>query len=56
MTPQEIIQKFAAREEIFRQARNNYVYTQDITIQELDGDLRQRRVSPGAGHYLRRQG
>src|SRR4051812_22764982 len=37
MTPQEIIQKFAAREEIFRQARNNYVYTQDITVQELDG-------------------
>jgi hypothetical protein len=37
VTPQEIIQKFAAREEIFRQARNNYVYTQDITVQELDG-------------------
>jgi hypothetical protein len=37
LTPQEIIQKFAAREEIFRQARNNYVYTQDITVQELDG-------------------
>jgi len=37
MTPQEIIQKFAAREEVFRQARNNYVYTQDITVQELDG-------------------
>src|SRR5437899_1676934 len=38
MTPQEIIQKFAAREEIFRQARNNYVYTQDITVQEFDGN------------------
>jgi hypothetical protein len=37
MTPQEIIQKFAAREEVFRQARNNYIYTQDITVQELDG-------------------
>jgi hypothetical protein len=37
MTPQEIIQRFAAREEVFRQARNNYVYTQDITVQELDG-------------------
>ena len=37
MTTQEIIQKFAAREELFREARNNYVYTQDITIQELDG-------------------
>jgi len=37
MSTQEIIQKFAAREEVFRQARNNYVYTQDITVQELDG-------------------
>jgi hypothetical protein len=37
MAPQQIIEKFAAREEIFRQARNNYVYTQDITVQELDG-------------------
>ena len=37
ITTQEIIQKFAAREELFRQARNNYTYTQDITIQELDG-------------------
>lgn len=38
MTPQQIIDKFAAREEIFRQARNNYLYTQDITVQELDGN------------------
>jgi hypothetical protein len=38
ITVQEIIQKFAAREEIFRQARNNYVYTQDITVQEIDGN------------------
>ncbi|HEX4602453.1 MAG TPA: hypothetical protein VH724_00525 [Candidatus Angelobacter sp.] len=37
-TTEEIIQKFAAREEMFRQARNNYVYTQDITVQELDGN------------------
>jgi hypothetical protein len=37
ISPQEIIQKFAAREEVFRQARNNYVYTQDITVQELEG-------------------
>jgi hypothetical protein len=37
ITPQEIIQKFAAREELFREARNNYAYTQDITVQELDG-------------------
>ncbi|HKR96022.1 MAG TPA: hypothetical protein VJW55_11695 [Candidatus Angelobacter sp.] len=38
ITPEEIIQKFTAREEQFRQARNNYTYTQDITVQELDGD------------------
>jgi hypothetical protein len=37
MTPQEIAQKLAAREDIFRQALNNYTYTQDINIQELDG-------------------
>jgi hypothetical protein len=37
ITPQEIIQKFAAREDLFREARNNYTYTQDITVQELDG-------------------
>jgi hypothetical protein len=37
MTPQEIIEKFAAKEAVFRQALNNYVYTQDITVQELDG-------------------
>jgi hypothetical protein len=38
MTPQQIIEKFAAKEEIFREARNKYVYTQDITVQELDGN------------------
>lgn len=37
ITTQQIIEKFAAREELFRQARNNYTYTQDITVQELDG-------------------
>ena len=37
LTTQEIIEKFAAREELFKQARNNYIYTQDITVQELDG-------------------
>ena len=38
MTPQEIIEKFGAKEEVFRQALNNYTYTQDITVQELDGN------------------
>lgn len=37
ITTQEIIQKFAAREAVFKEARNNYTFTQDITVQELDG-------------------
>jgi hypothetical protein len=37
MTVQEVIEKFAAREAIFKDARNQYNYTQDITVQELDG-------------------
>ena len=32
ITTDQIIQKFAAREELFREARNNYAYTQDILI------------------------
>lgn len=38
ITTQEVIQKFAAREAIFKEARNNYTFTQDITVQELDGN------------------
>ncbi len=38
ITTQEIIQKFAAKEEIFKQARNNYTYTQDNTVQTLEGN------------------
>ncbi|HKT49100.1 MAG TPA: hypothetical protein VJV96_02320, partial [Candidatus Angelobacter sp.] len=37
-TTQDIIQKFAAREAIFKQARNNYTFTQDIVVQQLDGN------------------
>lgn len=37
ITAQEIIEKFAAREALFKQARSNYAYTQDITVQEFDG-------------------
>jgi hypothetical protein len=37
ITTQEILQKLAAREDMFREARNHYTYTQDITVQELDG-------------------
>lgn len=37
ITTQQIIEKFAAREAIFKQARNNYTFTQDITVQEFQG-------------------
>jgi hypothetical protein len=37
-TPQQIIEKFAAKEAMFKQARNNYTYTQDISVQTLDGN------------------
>ena len=39
ITTQQIIEKFAAREAVFKQARNNYTFTQDITVQELDGNM-----------------
>jgi outer membrane lipoprotein-sorting protein len=38
ITPEQIIQRFAAKEEIFKEARNHYTYTQEIIVQELDGD------------------
>lgn len=38
MSTDEIIRKVAAKEEIFRQARNNYTYTQDNTVQTVDGN------------------
>ena len=34
--PQEIIQKFAAKEKEFSEARDNYTYRQTVKIQELD--------------------
>jgi|SRR5215471_2042447 len=36
-TQQQIIEKFAAKETLFKQARNNYTFRQDITVQEFDG-------------------
>jgi len=36
-TVEEVIAKFAARESVFKQARNNYTYTQDITVETLEG-------------------
>jgi len=38
LTEQEIIQKFAAKEKDFKQARENYAYRQSLTVQTLDGD------------------
>ncbi|HSM88354.1 MAG TPA: hypothetical protein VLT16_19515 [Candidatus Limnocylindrales bacterium] len=38
ITPQEIIQRFAAKEAIFKEARNHYTYTQEIVVQTLDGN------------------
>jgi hypothetical protein len=35
---QDLVQKFAGQEEVFKDARNHYAYTQDITVQTLDGD------------------
>jgi hypothetical protein len=37
-TPQDIIRKFAAKEAIFKEARNNYTYTQDVTVQTVSGN------------------
>src|SRR5436305_6896275 len=37
VNPDEIIQKFAAKEAEFREARNNYTYRQSVKIQLLDG-------------------
>lgn len=37
INPQEIIQKFAAKETEFSEARNNYTYRQSVKLEELDG-------------------
>ncbi len=38
ITVNEIIQKFAAKEKEFKQAREQYTYTQDVTVQTLEGN------------------
>jgi len=38
ISAQDIIQKFATREGIFKDARNHYTYTQEVVVQTLDGD------------------
>jgi hypothetical protein len=38
VTPEEIIQRFAAKEKEFKEARDQYTYRQDITVKTLDGN------------------
>ena len=38
ITPQEIIQKFTAKEDEFKQARDQYTWTEDVKYQQLDGE------------------
>ena len=38
ITPEEIIQKFAAKEKEFKLARENYIYRQSVKVQGLDGN------------------
>ena len=38
ITVDQIIQKFASKEQQFKNAREQYTYTQDVKIQTLDGD------------------
>ena len=38
ITPEEIIPRFAAREKLFKEAREQYTYRQDIKVQTRDGD------------------
>lgn len=38
ITPEEMIQRFAAKEKEFKEARDHYTYRQDIKVQTLDGD------------------
>jgi hypothetical protein len=38
ITPDEIIQRFAAKEKRFKDAREQYTYTQSVKVETLDGD------------------
>ena len=37
ITPEEVIQRFAAKEKEFKEARENYTYRQEVKIQTVDG-------------------
>ncbi len=38
ITPEDIVQRFAAKEKQFKQAREQYTWRQDVKVQTLDGD------------------
>jgi outer membrane lipoprotein-sorting protein len=38
ITPEEIIQRFAAKEKEFKEARDQYTYRQTVKVETLDGD------------------
>src|SRR6266566_475813 len=38
ITSQQIIEKFAAKEKEFKEARDHYTFRQDVRVQTLDGD------------------
>ena len=40
LTPDQIIQKFAARESVFNDARKSYAFRQDVRVQTIDDDTR----------------
>ena len=38
ITPEQIIQRFAAKEKEFKEAREQYTYRESVTMQTVDGD------------------
>jgi hypothetical protein len=38
ITPEQIIQRFAAKEKEFKEARDNYTYRQEVKVQTVDGE------------------
>ena len=38
ITVEEIIKRFAAKEKLFKEARDQYTYRQDVKVMTLDGD------------------
>jgi len=38
ITPEAIVEKFASKEAVFKEARNHYTYTQEVVVQEMDGN------------------